>query len=83
MLADCTEVRECNVSVDVMKQYAGVASVVCATNPDVFYIAVLPSDSQYGMGRMWQAHADGANQRTRLVRSREEVDAYLLKKLGE
>lgn len=80
MLTDCTEVRECNVSVDVMKQYA---SVGFATNPDVFYIAVLPSDSQYGMGRMWQAHADGANQRTRLVRSREEAEAYLLKKLGE
>lgn len=83
MVTDCTDVTEFNVSVEVMKEYAGMGSAGFATNPELFFIAILPTDLEFAMGRMWQAYADSGNQRSRLVRTREEAEAILLKNIKD
>ena len=50
-------------------------------NKDILLVAILPTDFVFGFGRLWQAYADDANERTLIVRSKEEADMWLSKRL--
>lgn len=46
-------------------------------NADVVAITILPRDLLYGLGRMWEAHLDGIAWTEKVVRTREEAQAFM------
>ena len=47
-------------------------------NGDMLLVAIVPTDLMFGMSRLWQVYADEPSQRTKVVRSQEEADAWLV-----
>ena len=82
LLTDLSNVDEYRVSTQGIEANAKIASQFHAINSKVLLAFVLPTDVEFGMGRMWQAYADQAGVHSRVFRTRREADEWLKTKLG-
>jgi hypothetical protein len=77
ILTDLSGVDEYQVSSHGIKGNAKIASRCFAINDSALLAFVLPSDLEFGMGRMWQAYADQAGRQSRVFRTRREAEKWL------
>ena len=82
ILTDLSNVEEYRVSTQGIEENAKIASQFHTINSKVLLVFVLPTDVEFGMGRMWQVYADQAGVHSRVFRTRREADEWLKTKLG-
>lgn len=82
ILTDLSNVDAYRVSPQAIQENAKIAAQFFAINSNVLLAFVLPSDVEFGMGRMWQVYADQAGLHSRVFRTRREADEWLKLKLG-
>jgi hypothetical protein len=82
-IADYSDVTKYEISSDAMRKAAAISVKASTLNNELFLIGIVPTDLEFGMGRMWQAYVDDTNWRTKLVRSREEAKQWLKSQIPE
>ena len=80
-LTDCTRVNEFNVTTGAIIRNALIAKSAFSLNREILFVAAVPSDLVFGMGRLWQAYADDTDEWTKLVRTRAEADSWVAEHL--
>ena len=50
---------------------------IFAKKSDVIVAFVLPTEAEYGMGRMWQAYGDGEDKYSKICRTRAEAEEWI------
>jgi hypothetical protein len=56
VISDCSDVEKFDVSAEVMKKSAEISKKVSMINKNIAVVAIMPTDLEFGMGRMWQAY---------------------------
>jgi len=79
--SDFTDVDNFNVTSTGIQTIADIATRASKINNDIILVAIVPSDLEYGMARMWQAYSDDMNWKTYLARTKEEASEWLNKNL--
>ena len=77
-LSDFTDVDDFLVTPTGIKTIATIATTASKINNELILIAIVPSDLEYGMGRMWQAFS---NWKSYMARTKEEASEWLNKNL--
>lgn len=77
LLSDFTGVTAFEVSSDGIGVAAREASRLIQQNPEIRVAIILPTDLEYGMGRMWQSRTKESDDKTMLVRTMEEARKWL------
>ena len=80
-ITDCTEVEKFDVSPEVMKESAALSKRVSSINKHIAVVAIMPTDLEFGMGRMWQAYSYETGWKTGIVRTKEEAEVWLKENL--
>ena len=57
-LSDFTSVTELTVTSDGIRDAAQLCLAASKHNKSILVVAILPTDLEFGMGRMWQVYAD-------------------------
>ena len=81
IISDCSDVDKFDVSPEVMKKSAEISQKVSMINRNLAVVAIMPTDLEFGMGRMWQAYAYQTGWITEIVRTRDEADIWLKENL--
>ncbi len=82
LLNDYTDVTETVVSdVDVAK-LAAIYTAAAMQNPHVIAVSIMPTDLQFGLGRMWEGYIFEIPWEEIIVRTQQEATQWLAKKLG-
>lgn len=76
-LTDLSRVDHFNLTSIGIQTNVNAASEIIRQNKDLIVAFVLPTDVEYGMGRMWQAHADVYGIKSCVCRTRAEADAWI------
>jgi len=79
--SDFTDVDNFKVTPSGIQVIATIATTASKINNDLLLVAIVPSDLEYGMGRMWQAYSDELNWKTYMARTKEEASEWLNKNL--
>ena len=80
-ITDCSNVEKFDVSPEVMKESAKVSKKVSMINKNMVVVAIMPTDLEFGMGRMWQAYAYETGWNIVIVRTKDEADIWLKENL--
>ena len=81
VITDCSNVERFEVSPEVMRESAKISKKVAIINKNIVVVAIMPTDLQFGMGRMWQAYAYETGLNTEIVRTSKEAEDWLRIKL--
>jgi len=81
LIDDFSAAERFELSAEDVRAAAARAGAGGRVNPDIVLVHVLPRDLEYGMGRAWQVYAEASGWRTRVVRSRDEADAWVREQL--
>jgi len=76
-----TDVDNFKVTPSGIQTISTIATTASKINNDLLLVAIVPSDLEYGMGRMWQAYSDELNWKTYMARTKEEASEWLNKNL--
>jgi len=79
--SDFTDVDNFKVTPSGVQAISTIATTASKINNDLLLVAIVPSDLEYGMGRMWQAYSDELNWKTYMARTKEEASEWLNKNL--
>lgn len=80
-MTDCSDVEKFEVSPEVMKESAETSKKVSIINKNIVVVAIMPTDLEFGMGRIWQAYSYQTGWNTKIVRTRKEAEDWLRNKL--
>ena len=82
-ISDFSKVDEFKVTTRGIESTVHMAAKASRQNNNILLVVVLPTDSEFGMGRMWQAYADyeKTGWKTLMVRNRDEALEWLQKNL--
>ena len=80
-ITDCSNVEKFEVSTEVMKESAELSKKVSMINKNIVVIAIMPTDLEFGMGRMWQAFSYETGWKTGIVRTKDEAEVWLKENL--
>ncbi len=76
-ITDLSRVEEFNLTSKGIKKNAEIAMKIFAKKSDVIVAFVLPTEAEYGMGRMWQAYGDGEDKYSKICRTRAEAEEWI------
>ena len=82
-ITDCTSVEKFDVSPEVIKKSAEVSKKVSMINKNIVVVAIMPTNLEFGMGRMWQAYSYETGWKTGIVRTKDEADIWLKENLKQ
>ena len=78
VISDFTDVVESELHDFDVEKLERVFRQAASHNDDMIYIGIMPSDLQFGLGRMWEdGYSHGVSLVKKIVRSREEASAFL------
>jgi len=81
-ITDHTGVVQFDMTTDDIIRLTEITTAASKSNPRIFLASVVPSDSSFGLVRMWHGYAYELAWQSRLCRSREEAEQWLREKLG-
>jgi hypothetical protein len=76
-ISDFTNVTEFNVTSDGLRSIADIAINASKLNKRLLLVAVLPTDFQFGMGRMWQTLSEETGWKIQMVRTPAEAQEWI------
>ncbi|PCH61302.1 MAG: hypothetical protein COC19_04910 [SAR86 cluster bacterium] len=76
-ISDFSAVSEFKLSIEIVKESAFRTKQFFDQYDDRPMLVVLPTDLQFGMGRLWSAFA-GSDDKVKMFRTRDEADAWLM-----
>lgn len=85
LISDFTDVTDIELDDLDVSVLAPLYIKASACNPDVIAVAIASKDLLFGLGRMWEAHVDGADRfkwKERVVRTHEEAQKFIAGHLG-
>jgi hypothetical protein len=82
LVSDFSDVDEFKITPDGIRANAKIAIHASKYHSRVLLVAILPTDLEYGMGRMWQVYSEESGMTTFMARSHQEADYWLKQKLG-
>lgn len=77
IIADYTDVESFSTENADVREFADVYLNASQQNSDVVMIAIMPTDHQFGLGRMWEGYAQELPWTHRIFRSMEEAKEWL------
>ncbi len=77
IIADYTDVTHFDTENADVRDYAEIYLKASAHNKDVIMIGIMPTDLQFGLGRMWEAYAQGMPWPHQIFRSMGEARVWL------
>ena len=77
LLSDFTDVSSFEVSSAAIRRIAHLADKMIQRNPGIRVAAVLPTDLEFGMGRMWQSLTKKGEATAVVVRTMDEAVKWL------
>ena len=80
-ISDYSQVTDFAVTPNGIKANATLAIEFSKQNKDFILVAVMPTDVEFGTGRMWQVYAEESGWTTRIVRTFEEADQWVKEQL--
>lgn len=60
-----------------VQRLANIFREAAAINNNIIYIGIMPTDLQFGLGRMWEAHSVETPFKEKIVRSRKDAQSFL------
>ncbi len=82
-VTDFTGVTEFAISSDEIRSVVDLDKQAEKVNPNIIIIVIASKDNIFGLSRMWQIMADEISWETLVVRTKEEADDFLKKRLKE
>ena len=82
ILNDYTQCTEINISSEIIRTVAQMAINVAAYNQQVVIAGVMPTDLEFGLGRMWQVYAEKTGWESRAFRSRSDAEEWIQNTMG-
>jgi len=76
-ITDLSRVKESRLTSKGIKKNAEISRKIFAEIGDIIVAFVLPTDADYGMGRMWQAYGDMEDKYSRICRTRAEAEKWI------
>lgn len=80
--SDHSRLRALEIDADDAREVAGIGRSLARANPGLVVANLASGDLEYGILRMWQAHADDLGWRTRTSRDEEQLLVWLRQQLG-
>lgn len=80
-LIDRSECKEDSMSNEGIQQIAARDSYALKVNPNLVIAHIAPTDFQYGLTRMWQAHMGDDQFSIKIFRDRKSAEAWIKSKL--
>lgn len=80
-LSDFSDVDIFEVTPDAVIRLADIATKASKINDQIILIAIVPTDLQYGTGRMWQSYSNEANWKTYMARTKADAETWLAEHL--
>lgn len=81
-LTDLSLVEKFSATPAGIQENASFSSGLLKGHDKIFVVFVFPTDLEYGMGRIWQAYAEHADERIKIFKSRSDADAWIAKQLA-
>lgn len=76
-ISDLTEVEQLELTTAGVQESARINTEVSKLNKNILAVGVLPTDLEFGMGRMWQVYADDTKWKTHVCRTLEEAMEWI------
>jgi len=83
IITDYTSVSDFDMSKDDVQTIAHISNSASAHNKHLYGVAIMPGDVGFGVARMFQAYTDDTGWRTKVTRTREEAEEWLLANLDD
>ena len=80
-LTDLSRVEKSELTSKGIQANVDIASIIMKENINFIVAFVLPTDVEYGMGRMWQAYGDRYKIKSYVCRTRVEAETWIKEKL--
>lgn len=80
--SDHSQLQALGIDADDTREVAALGRDLVRANPDLVIGALASGDLEYGILRMWQAHADDLDWRTRISRDENQLRAWMDEQLG-
>lgn len=77
VLADYTNCTKIGITSEAVIQIAYIAIDVSKYNQGIIFAGVLPTDLEFGLGRMWQAYSEKTGWESKMFRSRSEAEEWI------
>ena len=75
--SDLSDVTELSLQTMDVKKLANICIEASKHNTEISLVVIMPTDIEFGTGRMWGAYLDNIQWKVMIVRSREEAEAWL------
>ncbi|MCK5689199.1 hypothetical protein KAI87_08010 [Myxococcota bacterium] len=82
-ISDYTDVTKMEITPAGVAKNAHAAVKLSEINKDLLVVLIVPSQLEYGMGRLFQARSDQSTWKTKLVRNRAQADEWINEQLGQ
>jgi len=82
-LTDLSMVDNFDLTSKGIRVNADIASEIYKENKNIIVVFVLPTDAEYGMGRMWQVFGDQYGIKSFVCRTRDEAEEWIRKNLSQ
>ncbi len=79
IIADYTDVTQFSTGNADVRDYAELYLQASVHNKNVIMAGIMPTDQQFGLGRMWEVYAQEMPWRYRIFRSMDEAEIWLQK----
>ena len=83
IMNDYTDCSKIDVTTQTVITVANMAIAASKTNNDIVIAGVMPTDLEFGLGRMWQAYADETEWTSKAVRTRNEAETWIQEQLNQ
>lgn len=80
-ITDLSRVEQYKMTAKGIRSNVEMASKMYKENQNLIVALVMPTDVEYGMGRMWQAYAEQYGIESFVCRTRTEAEEWIGKKL--
>ena len=80
-LSDFSDVDVFEVTPGAVIRLADIATKASKINSEIILVAIVPTDLQYGTGRMWQSYSNEANWKTYMARTKADAETWLAEHL--
>ncbi len=82
-ITDLSRVENFNLTSEGIQHNVDITAEIIKGNDGIIVAFVLPSDVEYGMGRMWQSYGDTYGISSYVCRSRTEAEAWIRKNVKQ
>jgi len=76
-IMDMSRVEKFNITSVGLRENASLSRKLLKQSDNAVVALVLPTEIEYGMGRVWQAYADDDGSKSRIFKIRSEADDWI------